>query len=220
VLVTSTRPAATDTLSDDASSSMRGQAGDSGWLFSLPGGAVRYALGAEYRKEKSESSFSNEDLGILDDGRNISTLSSNVNLFLNDQVRVFNASGEFDVKEVFGELRLPLLARKPFAHELSVEAAARYADYSTIGSASTWNLATTWAPVPDLRLRGSYSKAIRAPDIFELFSPQQATTFRPSDPCNISDINRRIAAGLPNAELRKANCAAALTGAGREPQHL
>ncbi len=192
-------------------------AGDSGSFFSLPGGAVRYALGAEYRKEKSRSNFSQEDLGILDNGSFIGDVSSNVNLFLNDQVKVFNASGEFDVKEAFGEVRLPLLANKPFAHELSVEAAARYADYSTIGSATTWNLATTWAPVRDLRLRGSYSKAIRAPDIFELFSPQQATTFRPSDPCNISDLNSRIAAGLPNAAARKANCAAALTAIGVNP---
>lgn len=194
-----------------------GLAGDTGSWLNLPGGAPRWAAGAEYRKEKSVSVFSNEDLGILDDGRYIGDISSNVNLLFNDQVRVFNASGEFDVKEVFGEFRLPLLAGKPFAHELSLEGAARWADYSTIGSATTWNLASTWAPVRDLKFRASYSKAIRAPDIFELFSPQQAATFRPSDPCNISDLNARIAAGLPNAQTRKANCAAALSALGVDP---
>lgn len=191
--------------------------GDTDKLFKLPGGPISYGFGAEYRKEKSRSTSSDESLGILADGSNISAVSSNVNLLLTDQVPVFNSGGQFDVKEVFGELRLPILKNAPFAHELSVEAAARSSHYSTIGKASTWNLATTWAPVSDLRLRGSYSKAIRAPDIFELFSPLQASTFRPSDPCNIADLDARIAAGLPNAANRKANCAAALTALGVNP---
>lgn len=68
-----------------------------------------------------------------------------------------------------------------------------------------------------MKLRASYSKAIRAPDIFELFSPQQAATFRPSDPCNSSDLNARIATGMPHAQTRKDNCAAALTALGVNP---
>jgi outer membrane receptor protein involved in Fe transport len=191
--------------------------GDTEGVFRLPGGPVLYAVGAEYRKEKSRSTLDDESRGILPDGSYIGDVSSNVNLVFNDQVRVFNSGGQFDVKEVFAEARLPVLSKAPLAHELSVEMAARYANYSTVGSASTWNLAGTWAPVQDLRLRASYSKAIRAPDIFELFSPEQAATFRPSDPCSISDIEARIAAGLPNAQNRKANCAAALTALGVNP---
>jgi outer membrane receptor protein involved in Fe transport len=211
-----TRPS-TDKFKLDQTVATLAFSGDTTSLFKLPGGPVAYAFGAEYRKEKSASTASNEDLGILADGSNISAVSSNVNLLFNDQVRVFNSGGQFDVKEVFGELRLPLLKNAPFAHELSVEAAARAAKYSTIGNATTWNLATTWAPISDLRVRGSYSKAIRAPDIFELFSPQQASTFRPSDPCTISDLDARIAAGLPNAATRKANCATALRAIGVNP---
>lgn len=191
--------------------------GDSANWFNLPGGAVQYAVGAEHRREKSKSTFSNEDLGILDDGSFIGDVSGNVNLLFDDQVRVFNAGGKFSVSEVFAEARLPLLKDMPFAHELNLDAAVRYADYSTVGGTFTWNTAATWAPMPDFKLRGSYSKAIRSPDIFELFSPQQAETFRPSDPCSISDINQRIAAGLPNATTRKANCAAALTALGINP---
>jgi outer membrane receptor protein involved in Fe transport len=191
--------------------------GDTEGLFTLPGGLVRYALGAEFRQEKSRSTLNDATLGILPNGSFIGDVSSNVNLVFNDQVRQFNSGGKFDVKEAFAEARLPILSQAPLAHELSVEAAARYAEYSTVGSAFTWNLAGTWAPVSDVRLRASYSKAIRAPDIFELFSPQQAATFRPTDPCGISDLNARIAAGLPNAETRKANCATALTALGVNP---
>ncbi len=204
--------------------------GDTEKFLNLPGGAIQYAFGAEYRKEKSRNTFSDEDLGILEDGTFIGDLPesagisiltgepfTNQNLLFNDQVRTFNSSGEFDVKEVFGEVRIPILKDRPFFHELSVEAAARYADYSTIGGAFTWNVAGTWAPIPDVRFRGSYSQAIRAPDIFELFSPAQATTFRPQDPCGISDLNERIADGLPNAQTRKDNCAAALSALGVNP---
>jgi iron complex outermembrane receptor protein len=191
--------------------------GDSGSWFNLPAGPVQYAVGAEHRREKSKSIFSNEDLGILDDGSFIGDVSSNVNLLFTDQVRVFNAGGKFSVSEVFAETRLPLLRGKPFVHELGVDAAVRYADYSTVGGTFTWNVAPSWSPTPDVKLRGSFSKAIRAPDIFELFSPQQAATFRPSDPCSISDLNQRIANGLANAETRKANCATALTALGLNP---
>ncbi len=211
-----TRPS-TDTFRLDQTVATLSLAGDTENLFKLPGGAIRYAVGTEFRKEKSKSTFSNEALGILADGSFIGDVSSNVNLLFDDQARTFNAGGEFDVKEVFAEVRLPILSRAFLAHELSIDMAARSADYSTIGSATTWNLGATWAPISDVRIRGSYSKAIRAPDIFELFSPQQSTTFRPSDPCNASDIQSRIDAGLPNAQTRKTNCAAALNALGVNP---
>jgi iron complex outermembrane receptor protein len=191
--------------------------GDSSEWFKTPAGSMAFAFGGEFRKEKSRSTLSNEDLGILADGSNISAISNNVSLLFNDQVRVFNSGGGFDVKEAFGELRLPLLKDVMLAKELSLEAAARVADYSTIGRANTWNLAANWAPVSGVKFRGSFSEAIRAPDIFELFSPQQATTFRPSDPCTAADIEARIAAGLPNAQTRKTNCAAALNALGVNP---
>jgi iron complex outermembrane recepter protein len=191
--------------------------GDTAGFMELPGGPVQYAVGAEYREEKSRTTLSNEDLGILDDGTNINEVSDNVTLLLNDQVAGFNSGGQFDVKEVFGEIRLPILSERRFFHELSVEGAARYADYSTVGGTFTWNIAGTWAPVRDVRVRASYSQAIRAPNVSELFDPAVAVTFRPSDPCNIRDLDDRIADGAPNAQRRKENCAIALTALGVNP---
>jgi outer membrane receptor protein involved in Fe transport len=191
--------------------------GDSSKFFELPGGPIQFAAGGEYRWEKSQTTLSNEDLGILDDGSFIGDQSSNVTLLFNDQVQQFNSGGSFDVGEVFGEIRLPILKDRPFFHELSAEGAARYADYSTVGGAFTWNVAGTWAPVQDFRVRGSYSRAIRAPNVSELFEPAISGTFRPSDPCNINDLNERIADGVPNAQARKTNCATALTALGVDP---
>ncbi len=191
--------------------------GDTGAFLNLPGGAVQFAIGAEYREEKSQTTFSNATLGILDDGTFIGDVSDNVNLLFDDQVQTFNSGGRFDVKEVFGEVRLPILRDTPFFYELSIDAAGRYADYSTVGGAFTWNIGGTWAPIRDIRFRGSYSRAIRAPNVSELFDPQQSSTFRPLDPCNISDLDQRIAQGLPNAQTRKTNCATALTALGVDP---
>lgn len=209
---------AVDFITTEARSSSRLQqwvvslafTGDTGRFLNLPGGAVQFAAGGEWREERSRSRQSDQDLGILPNGQNIADVSggANVNLGLTDQIRVFNSGGRFDVWEAFGELRLPILADRPFFHELSVEGAARYADYSTVGGAFTWEVSGTWAPVPDIRVRGGYSRAIRAPDIFELFEPQQAATFRPSDPCTQSAIDALIAANDPFAQNRLNNCRA------------
>jgi len=142
-------------------------------------------------------------------GTFVGDVSDNQSLIFDAQTRVYDTEGSFDVSEIFAEISLPLLAHRPFAEELTVGAAYRYADYSTIGGASTWNATGVWAPVADVRLRATYSSAIRAPDIFELFSPQQGTTFRPADPCDQNTIDALLQAGDPNAANRLANCRAA-----------
>lgn len=189
--------------------------GDTSGFFNLPGGGVQFAVGAEYRREKSVSTFSDEELGILPAGGAagpagsfIGDISSNQQLIFDPSTRTQNAGGSFDVKEVFGELSFPVLKDTPFFHELTVGGAGRYASYSTVGGAFTWNVNGVWAPVQDLRLRGSYSRAIRAPNISELFNPAQGATFRPNDPCNQSIIDQLVASQSPVAQNRIANCRA------------
>lgn len=187
--------------------------GDTGSFFNLPGGAVQFVLGGEYRKEKSSSTFNDLLLGKLPAGSPagpagtfIGDVSPNQTLLFDAATQQFNAGGQFDVKEVFGEFSLPIVKDTPFFHELSLGAAGRYADYSTIGGAFTWNVNGIWAPVQDVRFRGTYSKAIRAPNISELFDPAQGAVFRPSDPCDVINQN-----ATPN---RRANCIAAATALG------
>lgn len=197
--------------------------GDTGAFFNLPGGAVQFSLGAEYRKEKSSSRFNDLLLGLLPEGSPagpagtfIGDISDNQSLLFDAASRQFNAGGSFDVVEAFGEVLLPVLADTPFFHELTIGAAGRYADYSTIGGAFTWNVNGVWAPIPDIRFRGTYAQAIRAPNIAELFDPQQGATFRPNDPCSQSNIDRLIAANDPAAQNRLANCRADGIPAGYE----
>jgi outer membrane receptor protein involved in Fe transport len=187
--------------------------GDTGGFLTLPGGAVQFSAGAEYRKEKSTSTFSNLELGIIPQtgpanlaGQFIGDVSGNQQLIFDPSNRTNNARGQFDVMEVFGEVKVPILKDMPFFHELTVGAAGRYADYSTIGGAFTWNVTGTWAPVQDVRFRGTYARAIRAPNISELFDPAQGATFRPADPCDL--VNQTA---TPN---RKNNCLAAVSALG------
>ncbi|WP_232252415.1 TonB-dependent receptor plug domain-containing protein [Sphingomonas paucimobilis] len=82
-----------------------------------------------------------------------------------------NASGRYDVKEGFVELVAPLVEDKPFFRSLTLEAGARYSDYSRSGGNWTWKAGGSWEPVAAFKLRGLYTRAVRAPNIGELFSP-------------------------------------------------
>jgi outer membrane receptor protein involved in Fe transport len=143
------------------------QANVSGNLVELPAGPVGIAFGAEYRKEES---FSDND--------------ALTNAGLNAGNKLPDTRGEFDVKEAFAEIRVPILADRPFFEELEVGGAIRVADYSTVGVVTSWNVTGTWAPVRDIRFRGTYARAVRAPNIGELFAGLSQTF--PSgltDPC-------------------------------------
>lgn len=82
-------------------------------------------------------------------------------------------SGSVAVKELFGELIVPLVEDRPFFQSLSFEGAYRYSDYDSGFKTDTYKLGLNWSPVRDFRLRGSYQRAVRAPNVIELFSSQQ-----------------------------------------------
>jgi len=92
-------------------------------------------------------------------------------------------SGDFHVREVFTELRLPLVDHAPFADSLAVEGGYRYSEYSLGFNTNTYKLGLEWAPVRDLRVRGSYQRAVRAPNIGDLFFPQAVLLDGSQDPC-------------------------------------
>jgi len=82
-------------------------------------------------------------------------------------------SGSIVAKEFFGELIVPLVEQAPFMESLSFEGAYRYSDYDSGFKTDTYKLGLNWSPVRDVRFRGSYQQAVRAPNVIELFSSQQ-----------------------------------------------
>jgi iron complex outermembrane receptor protein len=161
-------------------------------LFTLPAGPLAIAGGVEYRKE--ESSFVQDALG-----------AANL-LFIN---QIGTRSGSYHVSEAYAEARVPLLRDVPFAEELTAEFAGRIADYSSIGTVDQYRAAGIWAPVRDVRFRASYSTAVRAPNIVELYAPQSRNNqLSVIDPCD----RLAFAAATPAQQAaRRVTCAAAIT---------
>ncbi len=92
-------------------------------------------------------------------------------------------SGAITVWEGFTELRLPLAQHQAFAEDLSIEGGYRYSSYDLGFTTNTYKLGLEWAPVKDIRLRGGYNRAVRAPNIGELYAPQSVGLDGSEDPC-------------------------------------
>src|SRR5690606_21552250 len=81
---------------------------------------------------------------------------------------------------------IPLLADLPFVEELNLEVGYRLSDYSTTGSSSTYKINGEWAPTDFLRFRGGYQRAVRAPNLREVFTArtQSLVLGADGDPCS------------------------------------
>ena len=131
---------------------------------------VRINFGAEHR---------NEHLSFAPDGAELSGLLSG---FGGASVAVDNG---YSVKEGFVELRVPLAQDRAGFNDLVFDTGYRRSDYSTAGGTNTYKFELQYAPVADLRFRGGFQRAVRAPNIIELFSPQNFGLISPPgvDPC-------------------------------------
>lgn len=154
-------------------------------LFQMPfdAGAASMAAGVEFRRETSRQDNDSLDVEGL--------------TFLN---AIPSSSGAYDVKEGYLETLLPLLADRPFAKSLTLDAAVRFSDYSTIGHTKAWRWGLDWAIDDNLRLRGTMSSAVRAPNINELYSGQTQNFFTVTDPCTVSQIRNGSASRAANCQ--------------------
>jgi outer membrane receptor protein involved in Fe transport len=168
------------------------------WRLPWAKDGIGVAFGAERRVEKLELipdlEFTSFDLA----GQGGPTLPVN---------------GRYTVKEVYAEVKVPIIQDRPWAQLLSVNGSYRYSDYSTGKTTDTYGIGAEWAPVREARLRGSYQQAIRAANIIELFLPQGFNLFNMSaDPCGTSSIGgppsatvaQCLATGLPAAQFGSA----------------
>ncbi|MEJ5979180.1 TonB-dependent receptor [Novosphingobium sp. PS1R-30] len=144
-----------------------------GSLFSLPAGEVRVAVNGEYRKQTLLGDSTNQPTALT----SCTGLRFNCNpaapVAEYRQNVIANSRGEVSVKEVGGEILVPILADAPFAKSLNLTGAVRYTDYSTSGGVTTWKAGLDWHVTDDLSFRATRSRDIRAPTVYELFGPQQ-----------------------------------------------
>lgn len=146
---------------------------------------ISFAVGGEYRKytaqQASDSLARSGDLG------GAGGAAPNIN-------------GQYDVYEAIGEVIIPVVQGKPFFEDLTIEAGIRYSDYTVDDPASpgytttTWKAGGSWTPVTGFKVRGFYARAVRAPNINELFSPvNTGLTSLTNDPCaSINDAGARF----------------------------
>ncbi len=161
------------------------------YLPELPGGAVKFATGFEYRSE----SLVVEPNAIVSQG-DAATYS------LPTQGSYATASG-------YAELQIPVLKDLPFVKSFDIDASARY-DYNTIfGRALTHKVGIDWAFNDDIRLRGSNSTGFRAPQLKELYGGLFYNEVGGSDPCQPG-----------GAYAGSAACVSAITAAGGNPASL
>jgi len=132
----------------------------SGDLFETWAGPVSVAFGGEYREDSAHGEADPISAAL----RFYTSAGAGIN-------------GDMNVKEGFFEVGVPLARDLPFAYSLDLNGAVRVTDYSVSGSVTSWKVGATWEPDPQVRLRVTRSRDIRAPNIFELYAPQ-STSFQ------------------------------------------
>ncbi len=144
-----------------------------GWQTPWASAGVKIAFGAEYRRDYlgsvTDVSFATGD-GAGQGGPTI------------------GFTGATDVKDLFAEVQIPLADGQAWAYSASVDAAYRHSEYKSI-STDTYKIGADYAPIEDVRFRASYSRAVRAPNVIELFQAQGLNLFDMDfDPCDA--VNR------------------------------
>lgn len=141
-----------------------------GTIANMKSGPLQFAAGADYRKEI----FAFQP----DSGYNANQDFPNV---IQNVVLPVSVNGSTSVKEVYGELAIPLFK----GNRLELDPGVRYSDYDTVGKTTTYKLTGTFKATDRFRFRGGYQLANRAPNVVELFTPKGGSSidFNAPDLC-------------------------------------
>jgi len=158
-----------------------------GPIVELPAGPLSFAVGYEYREQKGY--FQPDAVVVAGESAGVPSSPT---------------SGEFETKEFYGEIDIPIFAEAPGAELLSFNAASRSVDYDTFGTETSNKFSLKWKPFSDLLLRASTGEGFRAPGIGELFGSTARFDQTLNDPCsdlanqgNQTVIDNCIALGVP-----------------------
>ena len=175
-------PEMADFLSEDSTSTIRtslGQlrgliSGDFGYALPWATQPIGFAVGTEFRKYHAQQA---SDLLAKTPGELGGAGGAAPDI-----------DGGYSVYEGYGEIIAPIIEDKPFAENLTIETGARYSKYEIDGAGSnstwTWKAGGSWEPGFGLKIRGNFSRAVRAPNIAELFAPLAVgLTNLAVDPC-------------------------------------
>lgn len=151
-----------------ADGSVTGDLGKYGVQLPTAASGLQVNVGSEYREEKF--SFKPDYVyanGLASGGAN------GANPF----------SGGIHVWEGFTEVHAPLIDNMPGAYNLSFDGGYRYSAYTLGGNTNTYKFQVEYAPIQDIRFRGGYNRAVREPNLGELFQPAAVGSGGAADPC-------------------------------------
>jgi iron complex outermembrane recepter protein len=160
---------------DDVSATINGD------LLTLPAGPMTVALSGDFRHialTNFSSAQPTDTISCTGLGYNC-TPSGTAPWFLNV---VANMQAGENIGEGAIEVNAPLLKNVPLIEELNINGAARYSQYSVSGNATTWKVGLDWHVAGGLRVRATRSRDFRAPTLYDLFAPVNASVVGFSDP--------------------------------------
>jgi len=159
---------------------------DAGWKLPTAGSGLGLNFGVEYREE-----FMTVHPDLVELEGLLSGTGGTVTPVLD---------AGYGVKEGFIEARLPLIQDKPLIKEISVDTAFRYSKYDVGYTTSTYKLGVDYSPTSSLRFRGGYNRAVRAPNIAELFASDRVALDGSTDPCAGSSSSSPAAATVAQCQ--------------------
>jgi len=173
-----------------------------GSVFELPGGPVKVAGGLGWRKESFVQVVDPISSSIRT-GAGIQGFPTGLRNTLGgfERSNPQPAKGGVTVKEIFGEVNLPLFEGATFAETLSFNGAIRYTNYSNSGGVTTWKVGGIWAPVRDIRFRATRSRDIRAPNLAELYRGSSQGTATVTDPFRNNEARNALSGAIGNLGL-------------------
>ncbi len=151
----------------------------SGTAVDLPAGPVQFVLGGEWRYTKAQYAPD-----LYTSSGDVAGLNS-----------AAPTNGSVVSREVYGELRVPVLSGLPLIEKLTVSSAFRYSDYNLVSAHNvwTWSAGADWKVIPDLSFRGQYQRSIRAPNVGELFGGAATNITNATDPCGSKQPDTSVA---------------------------
>ncbi|WP_240623194.1 TonB-dependent receptor plug domain-containing protein [Brevundimonas lutea] len=175
-----------ETTQQIVTAAVTGDLGMYGFQSPFANSGVQVAFGAEYRRDALDSTtdaaFATGD-GAGQGGPTI------------------GFGGSIDTKDVFAEVQIPLAEGQAWADYASIDAAYRHSEYSTGIATDTYKVGADYAPIEDIRLRASYARAVRAPNVIELFTAQGFNLFDldedPCGPAQTATLAQCVATGVP-----------------------
>lgn len=141
----------------------------SGDIMTLPAGPLGAAFGFTWRHD------------AIDDSPGFNEANGN----LWGSTSAGRTAGDDTVKEVFGELEVPIFKGLPGIESLDLQISGRYTDYDSYGSDSTHKVGLNWQITPAWRVRATDGTSFRAPALYELYLANQTGFLGQTsvDPC-------------------------------------